>query len=66
MSHKDFEAEVDKAVWSVDVLISPSTSGAAEVLAGAIKGNKRGDLVGDADLASVPSKKLFRWMTAAR
>ena len=34
VSHKDFDAEPDKAVWhaSVDVLISPSTSGAAEVL----------------------------------
>jgi len=61
VSHKDFEAEPDKAVWhtSVDVLISPSTSGAAEVLAGAIKGNKRGDLVGERTFGSASEQKII-------
>jgi carboxyl-terminal processing protease len=61
VSHKDFDAEPDKAVWhsSVDVLISPSTSGAAEVLAGAIKGNKRGDLVGERTFGSASEQKVI-------
>jgi carboxyl-terminal processing protease len=61
VSHKDFSAESDKAVWhsSVDVLISPSTSGAAEVLAGAIKGNKRGDLVGERTFGSASEQKII-------
>jgi len=61
VSHKDFQAEPDKAVWrsSVDVLISPSTSGAAEVLAGAIKGNKRGDLVGERTFGSASEQKII-------
>jgi len=61
VSEKDFNAEPDKAVWrsAVDVLISPSTSGAAEVLAGAIKGNKRGDVVGERTLGSASEQKII-------
>ena len=61
VSHKDFEAEPDKAVWhsSVDVLISPSTSGPAEILAGAIKGNKRGDLVGERTFGAASEQKII-------
>jgi carboxyl-terminal processing protease len=61
VAHKDFNAEADKSVWlsSVDVLISPSTSGAAEVLAGAIKGNKRGDLVGERTFGSASEQKII-------
>ena len=61
VAHKDFVAEPDKSVWhsSVDVLISPSTSGAAEVLAGAIKGNKRGDLVGERTFGSASEQKVI-------
>src|SRR4029077_7351132 len=61
VSHKDFEAEPDKAVWrsTVDVLISPGTAGAAEVLAGAIKGNKRGDLVGERTFGSASEQKII-------
>jgi carboxyl-terminal processing protease len=61
VAHKDFDAEADKAVWhtAVDVLISPSTSGAAEVLAGAIKGNKRGDLVGERTFGSASEQKII-------
>jgi carboxyl-terminal processing protease len=61
VSHRDFNAEPDKAVWNspVDLLISPSTSGAAEVLAGAIKGNKRGDLVGERTFGSASEQKII-------
>src|SRR5579871_1054178 len=61
VSHKDFEAEADKAVWHspVDVLISPSTSGAAEILAGAIKGNKRGELVGERTFGAASEQKII-------
>jgi carboxyl-terminal processing protease len=61
VSHKDFSAEPDKAVWhsAVDVLIAPSTSGAAEVLAGAIKGNKRGELVGERTFGSASEQKII-------
>jgi carboxyl-terminal processing protease len=61
VAHKDFDAEADKAVWhtAVDVLISPSTSGAAEVLAGAIKGNKRGDLVGERTFGAASEQKII-------
>jgi carboxyl-terminal processing protease len=61
VTHKDFMAEADKALWSapVDILISPSTSGAAEVLAGAIKGNKRGDVVGERTFGSASEQKVI-------
>ncbi|HEX3371729.1 MAG TPA: S41 family peptidase, partial [Candidatus Acidoferrales bacterium] len=61
VSHKDFQAEADKAVWRapVDVLISPSTSGAAEILAGAIKGNKRGELVGERTFGAASEQKII-------
>jgi carboxyl-terminal processing protease len=61
VTHKDFTAEADKQVWHapVEVLISPSTSGAAEVLAGAIKGNKRGDLVGERTFGSASEQKII-------
>jgi carboxyl-terminal processing protease len=59
--HKDFIAVADKAVWHspVDVLISPSTSGAAEVLAGAIKGNKRGDIIGERTFGTASEQKVI-------
>jgi carboxyl-terminal processing protease len=61
IAHKDFTAEADKVAWraSVDVLTSPSTSGAAEVLAGAIKGNKRGDVVGERTFGSASEQKVI-------
>jgi len=59
--HKDFIVDADKSVWHspVDVLISPSTSGAAEVLAGAIKGNKRGDVVGERTFGSASEQRVI-------
>jgi carboxyl-terminal processing protease len=61
VAHKDFNAEADKVVWRapVEVLISTSTSGAAEVLAGAIKGNKRGDVVGERTFGSASEQKVI-------
>ena len=61
VSRKDFDAEPDKVVWrsSVDVLISPSTSGAAEVLAGAIEGNKRGEAIGERTFGSASEQKII-------
>jgi carboxyl-terminal processing protease len=61
ISAKEFDAEPDKVVWrdSMDVLISPSTSGAAEILAGAIKGNKRGEVVGERTFGSASEQKII-------
>jgi carboxyl-terminal processing protease len=61
VAHKDFNAESDKSVWhsSVDIMISTSTSGAAEVLAGAIKGNKRGEVVGERTFGSASEQKVI-------
>ena len=59
--HKDFMAQPGKAVWEspVDVMISPSTSGAAEVLAGAIEGNKRGDVIGERTFGEASEQKVI-------
>jgi len=61
VARKEFLAEADKVVWRapVDVLISPSTSGAAEVLAAAIEGNKRGDVVGERTFGSASEQKII-------
>ena len=61
VARKEFLAEADKVVWRapVDVLISPSTSGAAEVLAAAIEGNKRGDVIGERTFGSASEQKVI-------
>ena len=61
VAHQDFMVETDKSVWRapVEVLISTSTSGAAEVLAGAIKGNKRGDVVGERTFGTASEQKVI-------
>ena len=58
---KEFTAEADKVVWRapVDVLISSSTSGAAEVLAAAIKGNKRGEVLGERTFGTASEQKTI-------
>ncbi len=58
---QEFTAEPAKAVWKypVTVLISGSTSGAAEVLAAAIAGNQRGDTVGERTFGSASEQKLI-------
>jgi carboxyl-terminal processing protease len=61
VTRKEFSAEPDKVVWRapVDVLISPSTSGAAEVLAAAIKGNKRGDVLGERTFGTASEQRVI-------
>jgi carboxyl-terminal processing protease len=61
VAKKEFDAEPDKVVWKspVDVLISPSTSGAAEVLAAAIEGNKRGDAIGERTFGTASEQKVI-------
>jgi carboxyl-terminal processing protease len=61
VAKKEFDADPDKVVWRspVDVLISPSTSGAAEVLAAAIADNKRGDAVGERTFGSASEQKVI-------
>ena len=44
----------------VDVLIDTGTSGAAELAASAIAGNKRGDLVGEHTIGRVAEQHLFK------
>jgi carboxyl-terminal processing protease len=61
VARRDFTAQPDKVVWRspVEVLTSPSTSGAAEVLAGAIKGDKRGDVIGERTFGSASEQKVI-------
>jgi len=61
VSKQEFDAAPDKVVWHgpVEVLISPSTSGAAELLAAAIGGNKRGDLVGERTFGTASEQKTI-------
>jgi carboxyl-terminal processing protease len=56
-----FVAEPGKAVWKqpVSVLISNSTSGAAEILAAAIAGSGRGEAVGERTYGSASEQKLL-------
>ena len=57
----------------VEVLVSAGTSGAAEVFAGALKGNKRADLVGEHTIGRAAEQRLVKlpegralWLTYAR
>ena len=52
VSTQTFAAEPSKVVWKgpVSILIDGTTSGAAEVLASAIVGSHRGDVVGETNL----------------
>jgi carboxyl-terminal processing protease len=61
VAKQDFEADPAKVVWHnpVEVLISSTTAGAAEVLAAAIGENKRGDLVGDHTAGMAAEQKLI-------
>lgn len=49
VTRQDFEADPKKAVWSgpLAVITNRGTAGAAEVAAGALQDNKRGELVGE-------------------
>jgi len=58
---EQFSAEPAKVAWMhpLTVLISSTTSGAAEVLAGAVAGNKRGDVVGERTFGTASEQKLI-------
>ena len=61
VSRKQFDAAPDKVVWRapMEVLISDSTSGAAEVLAAALGDTHRADLVGERTFGSAAEQKLI-------
>jgi carboxyl-terminal processing protease len=56
-----FSAEPKQVIWKnpVSVLIDATTSGAAEVLASAIVGNHRGDVVGERTFGLASEQKLI-------
>jgi carboxyl-terminal processing protease len=62
VTKQDFVADASKVVWKnpVVVLTSGATSGAAEILAGSISGNKRGDVVGERTFGSASQQKLIQ------
>jgi carboxyl-terminal processing protease len=62
VTKQDFPADSSKVVWknAVVVLTSGAASGAAEVLAGAIEGNKRGDVIGERTFGSASQQKLIQ------
>ena len=61
VSQQIITADPSKMVWKgpVSVLISPTTSGAAELLAAAIGGTKRGDVVGERTYGLASEQKLI-------
>lgn len=61
VARQEFAADATKIVWKypVKVLISGSTYGAAEVLAAALGGNRRADLVGERTFGSASEQKLI-------
>ena len=61
VSQQLFAADPGKVVWKgpVSVLISSTTSGAAELLAAAIGGNHRGDVVGDRTYGLAAEQKVI-------
>jgi carboxyl-terminal processing protease len=62
VSAQTFAAEASKVVWKgpVSVLTDGTTSGAAEVLASAIGGTHRGDIVGERTFGWLPSRNSSR------
>jgi carboxyl-terminal processing protease len=62
VTKQEFAADASKVVWKnpVVVLTSGATSGAAEVLAASIGGNKRGDVVGERTFGSASQQKLIQ------
>ena len=61
MSSQVFSADAGKVVWKepVSILIDPTTSGAAEVLASAIVATHRGDVVGERTFGLASEQKLI-------
>ena len=62
VSKQEFSADASKVAWknSVAVLTSGATSGAAEILAGAIGGNHRGEVIGERTFGSASQQKLIQ------
>jgi carboxyl-terminal processing protease len=62
VASQTISSEPSKVVWKgpVSVLISPTTSGAAEILAAAFAGNKRGDVVGERTFGLASEQKLIQ------
>lgn len=60
---QDFTADGKSQVWKnpVAVLTSGATSGASEIVAAAIEGNKRGDVVGERTFGSASHQKLIKF-----
>src|SRR5579871_5229692 len=56
-----FSAEPDKVAWKgpVSILMDPTTSGAAEILASALAMNHRGDLIGERSFGLASEQKLI-------
>ena len=62
VTKQEFAADAAKVVWKnpLVVLTSGATSGAAEVLAASIGGNKRGEIVGERTFGSASQQKLIQ------
>lgn len=62
IAKQESPADPGKVVWknTVAILTSGATSGAAEVLASAIGGNKRGDVIGERTFGSASQQKLIQ------
>jgi carboxyl-terminal processing protease len=61
VSRQEFDAAADKVVWRdpVEVLISPSSAGAAEIVAAAVGDNHRGDVVGERTFGAASEQKVI-------
>lgn len=61
VSRQEFDAAPDKVVWHgpISVLTSPSTAGAAEIVAAAIGDNHRGDVVGERTFGAASEQKII-------
>ncbi len=62
VAEQAFAADASKVVWKepVTLLISGGTAGAAEVLAGAISDNHRGETIGDRTFGTASSQKIIQ------
>jgi carboxyl-terminal processing protease len=62
VSKQEFNADASKVVWKnpMSVLTSGATSGAAEILAAAIGGNHRGEVIGERTFGSASQQKLIQ------
>lgn len=63
VAKQEFNADAGKQVWKnqLVVLTSNATSGAAEIVAAAVGGNHRGDVVGERTFGSASEQKLIEF-----